>query len=80
MCAVLVVLFFQADGSKFLNYFPNLNMSVQAEIVSEYVERVRKIPKSRAIYPETSKTLTDLKLKLVNCVSIKITHFFFRVP
>ena len=72
----MAVLSFQADGSKFLNSFPNLNMSVQAKIASEYVERVEKIPESWAINPETLKTLKDLKLKLVNCVSIKITHFF----
>ena len=55
-------------------------MSVQAKIASEYVKRVTKIPASRAINPETSKMLKDLKLKLVNCASIKITHFFFRLP
>ena len=47
-------------------------MSVQVKIVSEYVERVKKIPESRAINPKTSKMLKDLKLKLVNCVSIKL--------
>ena len=75
--AVLAVLSFQGDGSKFLNYFPNLIMSVQASLALEYVERVKKIPESRAINPDTLKTLKDLKLKLVNCVSIKI-HIFFQ--
>ena len=72
--AVLAVLSFQV-GSKFLNYFSNLIMSVQASLASEYVKRVKKIPESRAINPETWKTLKNLKLKPVNCVSIKITHF-----
>ena len=51
-------------------------MSVQAKITAENVERVKKILESQTIKPETSKTLKDLKLQLVNCVSIKIIHFF----
>ena len=51
-------------------------MSVQAHLVAEYVDKVKKSPESRAIHPATSKTMKDLKLKVVICVSSKITQFF----
>ena len=41
-------------------------MSVQAALASEYVKKVKKIPESRAINPDTLKTMKELKLKLVN--------------
>ena len=46
-------------------------MSIQAQ----YVKKVKKLPESRAINPQMSQTMKDLQLKIVNCVSSKITLF-----
>ena len=53
-------------------------MSIQARLAAEYVDKVRKLPESRAIDPATSKTRKDLKLKVVTCVGSKITPFLFQ--
>ena len=50
---------------------------MQARLAAEYVEKVKKLPESRAIDPATSKTMKDLKLKVVKCVSKEIAHFSF---
>ena len=54
-------------------------MSVQARLAAEYVNKVKKLPESRAIDPATSKTMKDLKLKVITCVSSKIMPFLFQV-
>ena len=54
-------------------------MSVQAHLVAEYVDKVKKLPESRAIVPDTSKTMKDLKLKVITCISSKITPVLFQV-
>ena len=51
-------------------------MSIQARLAAEYVNKIKKLLESRAIDPATSKTMKDLKLKVVTCVSSKIMHFF----
>ena len=51
-------------------------MSIQAALAVEYVDRVKKLPEPRAIDPANSQTMKDLKLKVTNCVSTKIRHFF----
>ena len=40
---------------------------------------VYMLPESRAINPATSKTMKDLKLEVVTCVSSKIMPFLFHV-
>ena len=55
-------------------------MSIQAALAAEYVDRVKKLPESRAIDPANSQTMKDLNLKVVNCVSTKITHSFSGSP
>ena len=37
-------------------------MSIQAALASEYVDKVKKLPESRAIKPDSFKTMKDLKL------------------
>ena len=54
-------------------------MSIQAHLAAEYVDKVKKLAESRAIDPATSKTMKDLKLKVITCVSSKIMPFLFQV-
>ena len=54
-------------------------MSIQARLAAEYVDKVKKLPESRAIVPATSKTMKDLKLKVITCVSCKIMPVLFQV-
>ena len=53
-------------------------MSIQATLATEYVVKVKKLPESRGIDPTNSKTMKDLKLKVVNCISTKVMHFLSR--